>query len=138
MSPDPGPPLVVDSSALVALLADDGPAGSWVADAVAGATLFAPQLVSFEAANILRRQMVSGHLSRSEAALAHADLIVLPLDLWPYAPLAERVWELRENLTSYDASYVALAELLEAALVTLDVRLANAPGPRCRIQAFTP
>jgi predicted nucleic acid-binding protein len=80
---------------------------------------------------------VRGHLSRSEATLAHADLIALPLDLWPYAPLAERVWELRENLTSYDASYVALAELLDAALITLDVRLANAPGPRCPIRAFT-
>jgi predicted nucleic acid-binding protein len=63
---------------------------------------------------------------------------VLPVELWPYAPLAERVWELRENITSYDASYVALAELLDTTLVTIDGRLAKAPGPRCRIEAYSP
>jgi len=135
MNPQPRR-LVVDSSALVALLADAGQAGRWVAEAVTGTDLAAPQLAPFEVANILRRQVLSGHLSPVEATLAHADLIVLQVELWPYVPLAERVWELRENITAYDASYVALAELLETTLVTLDARLAKAPGPRCPIEVY--
>jgi predicted nucleic acid-binding protein len=130
--------LVADSSALVALLADAGEAGSWVAEAVTGADLAAPQLALFEAANILRRRVLSGHLSLVEATLAHADLIALPVELWPYVPLAERVWELRDNITVCDASYVALAELLGATLITLDARLAKAPGPRCAIDFYSP
>jgi predicted nucleic acid-binding protein len=130
--------LVVDSSALVASLADAGDAGRWVTDTVTGADLAVPQSAPFEVASILRRHALDGHLSPIEATLAHADLIVLPVELWPYAPLAERVWELRENITSYDASYVALAELLDTTLVTIDGRLAKAPGPRCRIEAYSP
>lgn len=131
-----GLPLVIDSSALVALLADAGPAGNWVAASTAGTTLAAPQLALFEAANIFRRQALSGLLDQSQATLAHADLIALPLELWPYPALAERSWQLRQNLTAYDASYVALAELLDTTLITLDSRLANAPGPRCPIMAY--
>src|SRR6185369_12977638 len=72
-SPSP-PAVVLDASATVALLADDGPAGAWVAKIVAGAALFAPELMPFEAANILRRQTLAGLLDPSEAALAHTDL----------------------------------------------------------------
>jgi predicted nucleic acid-binding protein len=61
---------------------------------------------------------------------------MLPIELWPYLPLAERVWELRENLTAYDASCVALAELLGTSLVTLDARLARESGPRCPIAGY--
>jgi predicted nucleic acid-binding protein len=130
--------LVIDSSVLVALLAEAGDAGAWASEAVDGATLVAPQSALFEAANILRRHVMNGQLSLAEATLAHADLVVLPIQLWPYGPLAERAWELRENLTVYDAAYVALAELLGATLVTLDVRLAKAPGPACPIETFGP
>ena len=59
------------------------------------------------------------------------DLVRLPIDLHPFEPVAERVWELRESVSAYDAWYVALAEALEVPLATLDVRLARAPGPRC-------
>ena len=69
-----------------------------------------------------------------EAGLAHRDLLALPLQLWPYDAVAGRAWEMRETLTTYDASYVALAELLDADLVTLDQRLARASGPRCAIR----
>jgi predicted nucleic acid-binding protein len=65
------------------------------------------------------------------AALAHADLLELPVALVPYAPLAHRAWELRHTLTSYYAAYVALAEQLDAPMATLDARLARAPGPGC-------
>ncbi len=126
-------PLVLDSSALVALLTDAGPAGEWVATATAGAVLAAPELALFEAANILRRHQLTGALTALEATLAHDDLRALPVQAWPYLPLAERVWALRENVTAYDASYVALAELLATSLITLDARLGRANGPRCPV-----
>ena len=109
--------VVLDASAIVALLADAGPAGDWVAASISGALLAAPELALFEAANIFRRQMFFGAHDQTQATLAHQDLIDLSLELWPYAPLAERAWELRGNLTIYDGSYVALAELLETAVI---------------------
>jgi predicted nucleic acid-binding protein len=117
-------------------LADAGPAGDWVAASISGALLAAPELALFEAANIFRRQILSGALDQTQATLAHQDLVDLSLELWPYAPLAERAWELRGNLTIYDGSYVALAELLETAVITLDTKFVNAPGPRCPIIAY--
>jgi predicted nucleic acid-binding protein len=93
----------------------------------------APELALFEAANSLRRLEMAGEVDPTQAALAHADLVRLPLQTWPYGPLAERVWELRTSVTAYDASYVALAEALNAPLLTLDVRLARAHGPGCMI-----
>jgi predicted nucleic acid-binding protein len=125
--------LVLDSSAIVALLVDGGPAGEWVASTVREGFLAAPELAMFETANVLRRQQLAGRLERVEATLAHQDLRSLPLQLWPYVPLAERAWKLRETLTAYDASYVSLAELLGAPLVTLDSRLQRASGPNCEI-----
>jgi predicted nucleic acid-binding protein len=66
------------------------------------------------------------------ATLAHTDLLDLDVELFPYAAVAERVWELRGSLTSYDASYIALAERLDAPLATVDARLVRAPSPTCR------
>jgi predicted nucleic acid-binding protein len=128
--------LVMDASAVVAMLADVGPAGEWATAHVTGAKLAAPDLMPFEAGNILRRHVLAGVLDVSAATLAHADLTALPLDLCPYTALAERAWALRDNLTIYDAAYVALAELLRVPLVTLDARLARATGPRCPIVAY--
>ena len=126
-------PLVVDASAAVALLLDAGHTGDWVAAQVADRHLAAPELVMYEAANVLRRRAAAGAVSPAEATLAHEDLRALALELWPYAVVAERVWQLRDNVTVYDAAYVAVAEMLEADLVTLDVRLARAPGLRCPV-----
>ncbi len=130
--------LVLDSSAIVALLGDAGPAGEWVAAIAQNAFLAAPALAVFETANILRRQQLAGRWERVEASLAHHDLLALPLQLWPYDVVAPRAWELRETLTTYDASYVALAELLDGDVVTLDHRLARASGPRCAIRTPPP
>ena len=127
---------ILDASAAVALLADAGPAGQWVESTVQDGALAAPDLMPFEVANILRRQSASGFLDVSAATLAHADLVSLPIDFFPYAVLAERAWQLRANFTIYDASYVALAELAEAALVTLDRRLARGRGVACRVLAY--
>jgi len=128
--------LVADASAMVAMLADAGPAGAWATDCLAGARLAAPQHLPYEASNILRRQALAGVLDATAATIAHRDLISLAVDLYPYAAVAERAWSLRDNLTAYDAAYVALAELLEVPLLTLDARLARAAGPRCPILAY--
>jgi len=126
-------PLVCDASALIALLLDFGPDGSWVAETIADATLVAPALATWEAANIIRRQELAGIVSSDQAAQAHVDLLDLAIELWPYELLSRRAWTLRQNLSIYDASYVALAELLQTALVTLDRRVAGAPGLACTV-----
>lgn len=126
-------PVVCDASAVVAALVDDGPDGQWAADALMGAALSAPAVLDFEVANALRRHELAGLLSPDQTAQAHADLLDLAIERWPYEPLAARTWELRANLSAYDAGYVALAELTAGTLVTLDVRLARAPGLRCRV-----
>jgi predicted nucleic acid-binding protein len=128
--------LVIDASAVVAVLADVGPAGEWTTAQVAGARLLAPDLMPYEAGNILRRHVLAGILDATAATLAHSDLTALQFDLCPYSALAERAWALRHNLTIYDAAYIALAELLEVPLLTLDARLAQASGPRCEIMAY--
>jgi predicted nucleic acid-binding protein len=122
---------VVDASAVVAALVDSAGAGRWAESEIARGELAGPELVLAEAGNILRRLELAGDLSRLEAGSAHRDLLRLDIDLYPFAPFAERVWALRSNLTCYDAWYVALAEMLACPLVTLDERLSRAPGPRC-------
>jgi predicted nucleic acid-binding protein len=124
---------VCDASALVALLLDGGPDGRWATEALTGADLAAPSLVAFESANIIRRLELAGLISSDQATQAHADLLDLAIEHWPYELLAARTWELRRNLSSYDASYVALAELTGATLVTLDRRISRAPDLRCTV-----
>ncbi len=126
-------PAVCDASAIVALLLDSGADGRWVTTTLRGAKLAAPTLFRFEVANIIRRHELAGMVSADQAAQAHADLLDLEVEGWPYELLAGRVWELRRNLSGYDASYVALAELIDTTLVTLDKRLTGAPGVRCAI-----
>lgn len=123
--------VVVDASAAVALLVDAGPDGRWAERVLARELLAAPHLMPVEVANILRRAAARGEISADAAALAHADLVALPVELFPYEPFAPRVWELRGNLTAYDAWYVALAEALGAKVATLDGALRRAAGPRC-------
>jgi len=94
--------------------------------------LVAPHLMVVEVANILRRFVRADVITEAEAGMAHGDLLRLRVQLFDYAPLAERVWALRNNVTAYDALYVALAERLDAPLATLDRRLTTAAGPTCR------
>jgi len=100
---------------------------------VADGQLTCPELALAEASNILRRLELAGDVSRREAAVAHENLLRLDLSLFPFAPFAGRIWELRLNLTCYDAWYVALAEALDYPLATLDERLRRSTGPRCEI-----
>ena len=83
---------------------------------------------------MLRRAVQAGDMSPDAAALAYQDLLDLRIQMYPYAPFSVRVWELRNNVTPYDAWYVALAEFLDVPLATLDGRLAKAPGPRCEFR----
>lgn len=123
--------IAVDASAVVAALVDAGEDGSWATGVLASQDLVAPHLVLAEAANTLRLAADAGQLSADAVSLAHGELLEMPVELFPYYPFAERIWELRGNLTAYDAWYVALAEALQVPLATLDRRLAAVPGPRC-------
>ena len=122
---------VVDASVVVAALVDGGAGGTWAQGLLGSGPLLAPHLLPVECANVLRRAALGGALSMDVAAQAHADIARLRIDLVPYEPIAVRVWELRADLTAYDAWYVALAEAFEHPLATLDHRLASATGPRC-------
>ena len=127
--------LVVDASVVVAALIDFGPEGRWAETVLLSDQLAAPHLMLVESANILRRAVLAGEISDDSASLAHGDLLSLRVALFPYEPFASRIWELRGNVTSYDAWYIALAESLAAPMATLDRRLARASGPRCTFQA---
>jgi predicted nucleic acid-binding protein len=127
--------VVCDASALAALLLDDGTDGQWVTHTIGSRQIAAPTLLAYETGNVIRRHEISGQISADLAAQAHADLLDLAIEPWPYEVLAARAWELRKNLSIYDAAYVALAETTGMTLITLDKRLAKAPGFRCRVAA---
>jgi predicted nucleic acid-binding protein len=125
--------VVIDSSAVVAFLAG-GDAGDWVVEEITGHRRAAPSLMPYEVLNNLRRQLSKGALDEDEAAAARKNLAALAIDNWPHSRLVERAWQLRGAVAYYDAAYVALAELLDAPLITLDRRLAGANGPMCEIR----
>src|SRR5262245_65098569 len=129
---------VVDASLLVAATTDAGREGVWAERVLAQGGIVAPHLVLVEAMNILRRLERARELTRLEATAAQRDLVRLDIDLLAFEPFADRVWELRSNVTSYDAWYVAIAEALDLPLATLDRRLARAAGPTCRFLTLGP
>jgi predicted nucleic acid-binding protein len=118
---------------LVSALLDDGEEGRWAEDQLLAATVLVPHLAPAEVSNVLRRAVLNGTVPPGIGGIAHADLQRMPLDLYPFAPFADRVWQLRDNVTSYDAWYVAIAEWAGCPLVTLDRRLSAASGPRCLV-----
>jgi predicted nucleic acid-binding protein len=122
---------VVDSSVLVAALVDTGPHGVWAEDVLAKGSLHAPELARAEATNILRRLERAKLITTPEANGAQEDLMQLDIDLFSFEPFADRIWELRHNVTSFDAWYVALAEALKLPLATLDEALAKSNGVAC-------
>lgn len=123
--------LVVDASFVVAALVDSGPDGTWADGLLGTDDLAAPHIMPAEVANILRRAESAGQISADTAALAHGDLLSMAVALFAYEPFGARVWEMRGNVTAYDAWYVAVAESLGAKLATLDRRLVRATGPLC-------
>src|SRR5258708_29321064 len=123
--------MVVDSSVLVAALVDTGPHGVWAEDVLAKGSLHAPELARAEATNILRRLERAKLITTPEANGAQEDLMQLDIDLFSFEPFADRIWELRHNVTSSDAWYVALAELLKLPLATFDEPLSKSNGVTC-------
>ena len=97
-------------------------------------TLHAPHLIDVEVAQVLRRYATTGEIDPDRCRAALVDLADFPLSRYPHDFLLGRVWELRDNLTAYDAVYVALAEALGAPLLTRDQRLAAAPGHHARVE----
>jgi predicted nucleic acid-binding protein len=120
---------VLDASSLLELLLHTA-AGSVVAERIADPSLRidTPHLADVEVLQVLRRYVRDGELAAAAARTALEDLRSLDLVRHAHEPLLERVWELRQNLSAYDATYVALAEALETTLITCDARLARAPG----------
>jgi predicted nucleic acid-binding protein len=128
--------IVVDPSAAVALVLERGPEGEWAAGQMTNQDLHAPHLLDLEVASSLRRLARAGTITGRRGAQALEDLAELPVTRYGATLLLERIWELRSGLTSYGAAYVALAEALEAPLVTTDARLARAGGHRAEIVAY--
>jgi predicted nucleic acid-binding protein len=130
--------IVVDASVLVVALADDGTDGDAARARLRGERLVAPELIDLEVGSVLRRHAVAGQIDDRRAKIALQDLVAMPLQRARHVELLGRCWELRTNLTFYDAAYVALAEALRTTLLTSDRKLARAPGPSCHIEMFTP
>ena len=128
--------IVVDASIIVTALADDGDDGDRTRDRLRGERLAAPHLLDVEVLSAWRRMHSLGDLDERRARLAIADLQALRIDRVPHTPLLDRCWELRPNLSSYDAAYVTLAEAMDVTLLTADSRLADSPGPRCAIEVL--
>lgn len=100
---------------------------------LAGERLYAPELLDLEVASYIRRGQWAGSIGSERAVEALVDLSLMPIARVSHVPLLSRIWELRDNLTPYDASYVALAEVMKARLLTADAHLARAPGIRCEV-----
>ena len=124
--------IVIDASVLANALADGGPDGEAARAALRrDVELAAPDLVDVETVSVWRKRWLAGDLSARRFRTAIGDLADLPIARHPTLPLMNRAYELRSNVTPYDAAYVALAEALHCELVTADARLAAAPGLRC-------
>lgn len=128
--------IVVDASIVVTALADDGADGDRVRERFSGQRLAAPHVIDLEVVSAWRRMTAAGDLDDRRVQLALEDFADLRLERAPHGPLLARCWELRNNLTVYDAAYIALAELLTTKLVTGDTRLAEAPGTRCEVEVL--
>lgn len=125
--------LVVDASCLYEVVVDGILAEAVRQRLASDPDQAAPHVVDVEVVSVLRRDHRLGRLDETAAAQAVEDLRDWPGERFGHQPLLERVWELRTTVRGWDAAYVALAEALDAPLLTLDARLAAASGPRCRI-----
>jgi len=128
--------LVVDASCLFETLIGGARAEAIGERLAADPDQAAPHIVDAEVFGVLRREHQRGRLDRTEAAQAVEDLVMWPGERFGHRLLLPRAWELRDTVRGWDAMYVALAEILEAVLVTTDRRLVAATGPTCRIDAL--
>ncbi len=130
--------IVIDAAILANAVGDDFADGVTARDVLRQETIVAaPDLVNVEAAAVLRKRWIAGELTTSRLNRAVEAIGNLPLAVYPTSGLIRRAVELRQNITIYDGTYVALAEALSAELVTADRKLAGAPGPTCSIRLVT-
>ena len=127
--------IVVDSSAILEVLLRSQ-AGLEIEKRIFSPheTLYAPHLLDLEVAQVLRRYYSFGEMESERGQEALEDLVDLPINRYPHNAFLPRIWELRHNMTAYDAVYIALAETLPAPLITRDTRLASAPGHTATIE----
>lgn len=128
--------LVVDASVIAPVVADAGPDGVRFRQRLHSEQVAAPDLLRVEVLSVICRQLRFGTLDVTQAEQAVTDLLDLPITVYPTAPLLLRCWQLRDNLTAYDACYIALAETLGSSVLTADARLSRAPGTRCAIETI--
>jgi predicted nucleic acid-binding protein len=126
--------IVLDNSVLVAALVEPSDRGQRFRDRLQGEDIAVPELVDLELANSLRGLLRGSKISARVGELALREWVSRDVMRFAHLPLLARIWELRDNLTAYDATYIALAEALESTLVTADQRLASAPGIRCSVE----
>ncbi len=130
--------IVIDASVLANVVGDDGPDGARARSELRSASdVAAPDLVDVETTSVLRKRWQAGTLPVSRFAAAVDDLEGLAIDRYPTLRFMRRAYERRDNLTPYDAAYVALAETLGCELVTADRRLSTAPGSRCPVRLLS-
>lgn len=127
--------IVLDASAAIDLLLNLAPRARFVRERIerSAPALYAPHLLDAEVGEVLRRYVLQGALSPEDAEAALQDLADLPVTRYPHGPFLRRAFAMRDNVTVYDALYLALAESLEAELVTSDHALAHVPGCRARV-----
>ncbi len=131
--------IVLDASAVVDLLLNLSPRSNYVTKRIrkASSALYAPYLLDAEVAQVLRRYTLRGELSNKDAESALNDLADMPITRYPHGPFLKRAFELRDNVTIYDALYLVLAESLNAVLLTSDVALASVPGCHSLVELTT-
>lgn len=128
--------LVVDTSAVLEAIAALDPARGLIERLAEDGDLHAPHLIDTELLHALRRMSINDQISNERAEDARSDFAELALVRYRHQPLNDRVWELRHNVTAYDATFIALAEALAAPLITCDARLASSPGHSAQIELF--
>jgi len=123
---------------MVSILLDPGPDAEPIRERVEspGESLHVPHLLNIQVLNVLRRQTLRGILAEERGATVLQDLESIRMIRYPHVPLLERIWNLRGNLTAYDAAYITLAEALDAPLVTTGTWLAQAPGNHATVELY--
>lgn len=128
--------LVVDASCLFEVVADTPRSGEIASRLVVDVDQVAPEVIDVEVMGVVRAHHLRGQLDGTAAGQAVADLRDWPGERFGHRRLLDRAWQLRDSVRGWDAFYVALAEAFGATLLTLDARLARAPGPTCRIEVL--